>query len=156
MKGFKIILQIMRAVIACDAIAAIYFLHSWLAGVALAAILFTIYRLMPPKKAEMNIDEVEGWKLNEALELTDPHNPTRIKCAVVTTKILNLGVLLIGGPGSGKTIASLSFLKSLRPGLGWLYGEGKGDTDIYRMCVAMDIKVRLFYTKRGFVRAMLF
>ena len=37
MKGFKIILQIMRAVIAGDAVAAIYFLHSWLAVFALAA-----------------------------------------------------------------------------------------------------------------------
>ena len=52
----------------------------------------------------------------------------------------------LGGPGSGKTIASLSFLKSLRPGLGWLYGEGKGDTDIYRMCVAMGCKPDHFFT----------
>lgn len=134
----------MLAVFGLDAIAAIYFMHSWIAGVALAAILAAMYYLTPKKHKVEGV--ADGWYLGPAVELTDPNNPAQTPNANISPKILNLGVLFIGGPGSGKTIAALSFLASLPIKSGWLMGEGKGDTDIYRMAVAMGRKPRHFFS----------
>lgn len=142
--GFRIILLIMLGVFALDCVGAILLMHSWVAALVLAAIAFAMFKLWPRREKRQVSNE--GWNLGPAVELTNPDNPLRIEQAIVSPKILNLGMLLIGGPGSGKTIASLSFLHSLPPDSGWLYGEGKGDIDIFKMCVAMGRKPRHFFS----------
>ena len=133
----KIIALIMLLIFALDMLGAIVLMHSWVAGVLLllaCAAAWPLRRKPAPKAAAV------GWYLGPAVEITNPEQPEQIKAAYIPPKALNLGMLMIGGPGSGKTIASLGYIKSIpgwSPGSGWVYFEGKGDTDIYRMCVAM-------------------
>jgi hypothetical protein len=91
--------------------------------------------------------KVSGWSLGPATELTNPDRPVIVKQAVLASRFLNLGFLAIGSPGSGKTLAALSYIHSLRQtGTGWAFFEGKGDTDIYRKCVAMGSAPRHFFS----------
>lgn len=142
----KIIALIMLSVFALDMVAAIYFMHSWLAGALLLLAFAAAWplRIKPKAKAP-----AVGWLLGPAIELTNPERPGQIEAAYIAPRFLNLGLLMMGGPGSGKTIASLAYIDSLKkhsPGSGWVYFEGKGDTDIYRMCVAMDSAPHYFFS----------
>jgi hypothetical protein len=142
----RIIVMIMLAVLALDLVGAIYLLRSWIAAVALLLVLGVMYVVRPTKKA---VVRAVGWHLGTALEISDPHRPTRVADACISPRILNLGMLLIGAPGSGKTIAALSFLRGIRdhsPGCGWASFEGKGDIDIYKKCVAMGDKPDYFFS----------
>ena len=144
----KIILLIMLAVFALDMAAAVIFLHSWLAGVALLLSLAAAYALL--RKRQTQKAAAVGWHLGPALELSNPDRPERIAQACIEPKILNLGMLFIGGPGAGKTeSATLGFIKSMpehSPGCGWVYFEGKGDIDIYKKCVAMGCAPDHFFS----------
>lgn len=143
----EIIGIIMLAVATLDLIGAAYFLRSWLAAGLTVVPLVGIWWLMPKKSAKA---PAEGWNLGQALELTNPDKPERVEAAYIAPKILNLGMLFIGGPGSGKTeSATLGFIKSLpthSPGCGYAYFEGKGDIDIYKKCVAMGAKPDHFFS----------
>ena len=143
----KIIAGIMLAVFALDMIAALYFFHSWLAGVLLLLSVVTVFLLLYKKQTKT---KRVGWCLGSALELSNPDRPTPVEMAVITPDILNLGMLFIGGPGAGKTeSATLGFIKSMpdhSPGCGWVYFEGKGDIDIYKKCVAMGNRPQHFFS----------
>jgi hypothetical protein len=144
----KIIALIMLSVAALDMLAAIYFMHSWIAGVLLLPTFVAMYLLWPGRRTG-TIDEI-GWCLGPAIELSNPDRPERIANAYITPKILNLGLLFIGGPGAGKTeSATLGFIKAMpehSPGCGWVYFEGKGDIDIYKKCVAMGCLPTHFFS----------
>ena len=143
----EIIAIIMLSVVALDLIGAAYFLHSWIAAALLVPTLAAILWLLPRKATKA---PPVGWNLGPALELTNPDKPERIEAAYIAPKILNLGMLFIGGPGSGKTeSATLGYIKSLpehSPGCGYAYFEGKGDIDIYKKCVAMGAKPKHFFS----------
>jgi hypothetical protein len=143
----KIIALLMLSVVALDMIGAIYFLHSWLAGIFLLAIFVGMFLLLPKKQKQT---QKAGWNLGPALELSNPDRPVQVAKACISAKILNLGLLFIGGPGAGKTeSATLGYIESLpghSPGCGWVYFEGKGDVDIYKKCVAMKSKPRHFFS----------
>jgi DNA polymerase III delta prime subunit len=133
----KIIALIMLTVFALDMLGAIILMHSWVAAVLLVLAFAAMWLLRPKKKIKA---QAVGWYLGPAVELTNPDRPERIEAAYIAPRFLNLGLLLIGGPGSGKTIAALAYINSLKthsPGCGWVNFEGKGDVDIYKMCVAM-------------------
>ena len=137
----------MLGVVVLDALGAAVLLPSaWPLGVALLAGV-GMYWLWPrkPKQAPPT-----GWVLGDALELTNPDRPERIRAACITPKTLNLGMLFIGAPGSGKTeSATLGYIQSLKhhsPGCGWAYFEGKGDVDIYKKCVGMGSKPDHFFS----------
>jgi hypothetical protein len=143
----KIIALIMLVVFALDMLAALYFLHSWLAGVLLLLSVTAGYFLLHQKKTKA---AAVGWRLGPALELSNPDRPTQVEMAVITPDIFNLGMLFIGGPGAGKTeSATLGFINAMpihSPGCGWVYFEGKGDIDIYKKCVAMGNRPQHFFS----------
>ena len=133
----KIIVAIMLGVFALDAALYAYFVHAGAGGlfaIALVGVAFLVVR----KSRVVTPDT--GWRLGAAVELTNPDKPDKVKEAIISPQILNLGLLIIGSPGSGKTVSVLSYLHQLRAhtdGAGWAFFEGKGDTDIYKKCVAM-------------------
>jgi len=133
----RIILAIMLGVFALDAALYAYFVHTS-AGVLFASALFGAGFLVVRRRQV--VTPTTGWQLGAAVELTNPDQPERVKDAIVSPQTLNLGLLIIGSPGSGKTVSVLSYLHQLRThsaGAGWAFFEGKGDTDIYKKCVAM-------------------
>ena len=143
----KIIAVIMLTVFALDMAAAMYFLHSWFAGVLLILSVLAVFLLLYKKQTKT---KRVGWCLGPALELSNPDRPTPVDNAIIAPNILNLGMLFIGGPGAGKTeSATLGFIKSMpdhSPGCGWVYFEGKGDIDIYKKCVAMGCAPQHFFS----------
>ena len=143
----RVILLWMLTVLALDCwIAALLFHNRVLTASAVVMSLFSVfcvYRPVTRKKSR----ERTGWKLGPAVELTNPDRPESIQNAVLSERFLNLGFLAIGAPGSGKTIAALSYIQSIgqrSPVHGWAFFEGKGDTDIYRKCVAMNCAPKYF------------
>lgn len=133
----KIILVIMFGVFALDAALYAYFVHAG-AGALFAGALMSAAFLVARKRQV--VTPTTGWRLGAAVELTNPDQPERVNEAIVSPQTLNLGLLIIGSPGSGKTVSVLSYLHQLRThstGAGWAFFEGKGDTDIYKKCVAM-------------------
>ncbi len=137
----KIIALIMLSVFALDMVGAIYLMHSWLAGLPLLFSLAAMFALLRTMRTQQTKTAEVGWYLGPALELSNPDRPAQVEKAYIAPKILNLGMLFIGGPGAGKTeSATLGFISSMKehsPGCGWVYFEGKGDIDIYKKCVAM-------------------
>ena len=133
----KIILAIMLGVFALDAALYAYYVHVG-AGVLFASALVGAGFLVVRRRQA--VTPATGWRLGSAIELTNPDQPDKVKEAIISPQILNLGLLIIGSPGSGKTVSVLSYLHQLRAhtdGAGWAFFEGKGDTDIYKKCVAM-------------------
>lgn len=107
---------------------------AWLSFILPVVALGFIYLAIKiaPKEEEFNV--VDGWKIEEAAEISDPENPV-IAPAVLDIKSLNLGMLVIGGPGAGKSMMAMAvqeFNKQYRPDNGSAYFEGKGDFDIYQ------------------------
>lgn len=142
----KNVLRAMLFVFSLDMLAASVLVRSWTAGGLLllaCAFAWPLRFKAAPKSAAI------GWDLGPAIELTNPERPTRLKSAFIHPRFLNLGMLIMGGPGSGKTISSLAYIKSIRtwsPSSGWVYYEGKGDTDIFQMCVAMGCPPDHFFS----------
>lgn len=91
-----------------------------------------------------------GWPLGNALEITNPDAPVFVPQAQIPANTLRLGLLALGGPGSGKTESVLlGYLKALpehAPGAGVAVFEGKGDIDIYKKCVAMGCPPDHFFS----------
>lgn len=138
----------MLCVLLLDFIAAGVF-HSWIflapAVLLAGAIAFLVGRLFKAKETT-----AQGWELGPALEITNPDRPVKVKNAVIDRKIIKLGMLSKGAPGAGKTESvALGYLHALpryEPKAGWMYFEGKGDTDIYRKCVAMGAAPDNFFS----------
>ncbi len=146
LNSFKVILRIMLAVFAADFAAATYLMRSWLSAMLLAATLAGLYALRPRQVAQ---PPAVGWELGSAIELTDPDSPLSIEKVFIGPSALNLGILIIGGPGSGKSVATLAYIDSIKkwsPKSAWAYFEGKGDTDIKRKLDAMGCKPDHFFS----------
>ncbi len=81
-----------------------------------------------------------GWRIGDALEVSDPHKPVAVKDAVVPTAYMALGALCLGSPKAGKTesvlLGILDQMPTFWPGSGYAVFEGKGDIDIYKKHVA--------------------
>lgn len=147
----RIIASIIFTVFALDFFLAAVFFQSalpFLFGVGSLALVYVVLRSSRPRVNQLK--EKEGWVLGEAMELTDPDHPVSCPRAVLSPQVLNLGVITIGAPGSGKTESVL--LNQIRaiyrysPGSGWAVFEGKGDIDIYKKCVAMGAKPTHFFS----------
>lgn len=76
-----------------------------------------------------------GWIIQEAQEISNPDFPV-VEPAILDNKSLDLGMLVIGGPGAGKSVMAVDVMEyTASRGFGFSYKEGKGDFDIYRMYV---------------------
>lgn len=145
----KIIVLIMLAVVVIDAaVAAVFFQSAVLAGFAGAVALGAVALARTLKRAPMIA--ATGWQLGVAKELTNPDMPTTWPNAILTPKTLNLGMLVIGAPGAGKTesvmLGYLDALGRFAPNGGWAFFEGKGDIDIYKKAVSMGRPPRYFFS----------
>lgn len=110
--------------------------HSAFAGAG-ALLLGALALVVWPGSGRLSPVLPGGWVLGPAQELTDPDHPTA-GTAVLSDQALNLGFLVLGAPGSGKTESvELGLLFALPKASGWSYFEGKGDLDIYKKCCSM-------------------
>lgn len=117
--------------------------YAYWAGLALLTFVFPIGSLLlffvsfkAVKRVE-TFDVQEGWTIDEAAEITNPENPI-VAPATLDIKSLDLGMLVIGGPGAGKSMMAMAlqeFNYKFRPECGSAYFEGKGDFDIYQTFV---------------------
>jgi len=146
----NIIFSIMLFVVIVDFLVlalAVHFLFA-LAAIPFCYFIFILLRKRNSVIASASAS-VAGWELGRALELTDADRPEVVERAYIEPGILNLGLLMIGSPGSGKTVGVLSYIYQLRqhtPGAGWALFEGKGDTDIFRKAVAMGCAPDYFFS----------
>jgi len=118
---------------------------SFVLPVVVALLLYAAVKAVP--KPEV-FDVKEGWTIQEAAEITDPENPV-IAPATLDIKSLDLGMLMIGGPGAGKSMAAMAiqeFNSQYRPNNGSGYFEGKGDFDIYQTYVAATGEPDYFFS----------
>jgi hypothetical protein len=133
----RIIVALMLAVLALDAGLYAYYVNP--AGILFVSVAVGGMWAIVLRKRAAHVT-LNGWSLGSAVELTNPDRPSAVRSAVIAPEALNLGMLIIGSPGSGKTVSVLSFLHQLQShslGSGWAFFEGKGDIDIYKKCVAM-------------------
>ncbi len=119
---------------------------SWwgLSGLVLAGLF--LYLTHSSSKLEKVI-KAEGWELGEGLDIENPDRPKKVN-VVLEDEALNLGLLFIGGPKSGKSIAAIGCLQYLcteRKG-GWCYWDGKGDLEIYQQTVACGAEPDRFFS----------
>lgn len=138
-------LRITGVVIAMDLLWAAYFITPF----ALALLIFVPLFFWGAKKLKNEETSIEasGWVLGRGLDIANPEHPVD---TVVTLedKAIDLGLLCVGGPGSGKSIMAIGLLKYLceqRNG-GWTYWEGKGDLDIYQRVVACGAAPDRFFS----------
>ncbi|MDX1694888.1 MAG: TraM recognition domain-containing protein [Ketobacteraceae bacterium] len=92
-------------------------------------------------------DPAIGWDIGEGIDIDNPDQPRKVR-VVLEDNALNLGMLAIGGPMSGKTVMAIGFLHYLdqhRQG-GWAYWEGKGDREIYQQVCACGAKPDRFFS----------
>lgn len=123
---------------------------SALAVVLCALVIWAWY----PQRPERG-DQVNGWVLGPGWDIANPNHPRVLKSFVLQDKLLNLGFLGLGAPGSGKTVSlSIGFLYYLSvlyasrtsERLGWAYFEGKGDGEIYQQAVACGAEPDYFFS----------
>lgn len=133
---------IMLAVLMLDAVSAAVFFSSWVMSVVAVVllVLLVLGMVLALRKRRMDVP-AHGWFLGRAVELSNPDQPVTQANAMISGDVLNLGLLALGSPGAGKTesvmLGYLSAMDEHSPRSGWALFEGKGDTDIYKKCVAM-------------------
>lgn len=101
------------------------------------------------RNSRLQSDELVGWKIGEAVELSDPLNPQRVD-GVIPATYMGLGALCLGAPKAGKTesymLGILDQLSEFWPGSGYAVFEGKGDIDIYKKTVASSGAPDFFFS----------
>lgn len=141
---------IMLVVLSIDFAVAGLFLNGLFMLLALLFVMMIIGLSIYRWRQQHILPEVAGWQLGEAVDMSDEHEIKRIKNAVLPYKAINLGIMAIGGPGSGKTESiALAFFYSMpqaMPGSGLAFFEGKGDIDIYKKAVASGRKPDYFFS----------
>jgi len=119
---------------------AAYLYSFWFYFIALIPLAFGVVSFFIRHKNIHTLPGMQGWQLGEAVDLSDDHSTTKVDNAVLSYEAINLGILAIGGPGSGKTesiaLAFFSAMPTALPGSGLAFFEGKGDIDIYKKAVA--------------------
>lgn len=146
----KIVVLLMLSVACVDLFLAAVFFESWqiaAVGIMIPAVIGGIaYRkFLRRRKASSG-----AWLLGAATELSDPDHPVRVRSAILTPQVLNLGFLAIGSPGAGKTdsvmLGYIKALEKISPHGGWAFFDGKGDVDTYKKCVAMGREPDHFFS----------
>ncbi len=149
MAGLKAIIAVVLLVLAADTAAAAVFFHTWQPAAAWlipGGLLISVRKL----RRRRTYPDDAGWVLGTAVELGDPDRPRRIARAALSAEALNLGLIAIGAPGSGKTdsvmLGLISAFSRRSPRGGWAFFDGKGDIDTYRKCVGMGCAPDHFFS----------
>lgn len=121
------------------------FISWWamLAAIVPGALLFCYFKITP--KSERL--QIHGWDIGQGVDVNNPDQPKSVN-VTLEDKALNLGMLGIGGPGSGKTIAAIGLLRyfTFSRKKGWAYWDGKGDLDIYQSAMAAGACPDFFFS----------
>ncbi|KAF0190546.1 MAG: Uncharacterized protein FD165_2627 [Gammaproteobacteria bacterium] len=92
----------------------------------------------------------EGWRIGNAVEISDPNKPVIVNDAIVPAAYMSLGALCLGSPKAGKTesvlLGILDQLDAFWPDSGYAVFEGKGDIDIYKKKVASTGPTDYFFS----------
>ena len=139
------LLFVTGVVLLIDTTLLVVFDSGWSAfGYGLSMVFFYLARKTAQKEETLH---ASGWDIGPGLDIENPDQPKKVH-VVLEDKALNLGLLAIGGPGSGKTIMALGSLHyyTTQRGGGWCYWEGKGDLDIYQKCVACGAAPDKFFS----------
>ena len=138
----KTVAGIMLFVLGADAAVTAVILHAWQPAALWFAITIPAVAFASRGRIAQTMADRAGWKLGAATELSNPDRPRRVAQAVLSWDMLDLGLIAIGAPGSGKTdsvmLGHIDALRRRRPHGGWAFFDGKGDVDTYRKCVGMD------------------
>lgn len=99
-----------------------------------------------------------GWSLGAGKDVTYPDKPADVENVVLPEKVLNLGFLALGGPGSGKSesvaigfmhyLANMHHQKTDRhhKKIGFSFFCGKGQKDIYQKSVSAGVQFDYFFS----------
>ncbi|MHB8453229.1 MAG: type IV secretory system conjugative DNA transfer family protein [Acidiferrobacterales bacterium] len=131
----------MLSVLMADLAAAALLFHAWQPAAIEVMILTSLVIGMKRARTKIARTACGAWVLGKGVEISDPDHPVNVPVPFVTHDVLNLGMLVIGSPGAGKTDSvMLGHIRALRErpdGGGWAFFDGKGDVDTYKKCVGM-------------------
>ncbi len=123
--------------------------HSYFHVLSLLSMLGLVAIFFFARKRQSLLPTIAGWQLGPALDLSTP-KPKTVDNAVISREAINLGILALGGPGSGKTesiaLALFYALPEALPNSGLAFFEGKGDIDIYKKACASGRKPDKFFS----------
>lgn len=137
-------------VLCIDLLFVAYLYSVWFYAAAVVPLVIGALYFRMRQRQKTTLPYETGWQLGAALDLSDEHTTQQVNNAVLSIKAINLGILAIGGPGSGKTesvaLAFFSALPTALPGSGLAFFEGKGDIDIYKKAVAAGRSPDYFFS----------
>lgn len=147
----KIILVIILFVIGIDSVLYASFLNEPYAyGVAALLLVLSGYLSRSWFRVSRKSKGIVGFSVGDAMEVTDPGKPVRVIDARISAATFNLGTLVIGSQGSGKTESVLLGLsdaqKTVLPKTGHALFDGKGDIDIYKKYTARNGQPDYFFS----------
>lgn len=134
----RIIILVSLVIAALDAAFFAWVLPSWMMAVSAPVLVVLAFVLLRRWFAYKLPEITEGLRLGDGVDVSNPDQPRPVNNVVIPFSILNLGALILGAPGAGKTVTTVSMLNTYTKQLscGWAMFEGKGDTDIYKKTVA--------------------
>ncbi len=146
----SVIAGILLFVLGIDAVAASIFYRAWQPVVLTVAFAVTVAVLVRCVRQAQRSVNCDGWLLGAAIEVSDPDRPRRVAAARLSWDVLDLGLIAIGAPGSGKTdsvmLGYIGAHGEYRPRCGWTFFDGKGDVDTYRKCVGLGCAPDHFFS----------
>jgi len=128
-----------------DAIYMGVFVHIGFSALMLPALI--TYQWLYKSKTTKSKKKVIGLELGKGVDIGNPDTPITVD-VVLEEKALGLGVLFVGSPGSGKSIAAIvlsEYYTKFRK-IGWCYWEGKGDKDIYQKAISCGAAPDKFFS----------
>ena len=120
-----------------------------LAAVIFCGWLFVGYRYL--WLARPMVESVSGWYLGEGIDIYQPEKPIRTK-VIIEQSMIDLGLLVVGSPSSGKTLSAgiglMAYLANLKRDyrVGFAWHDGKGDKDIYQYACAAGLSFDYFFS----------
>lgn len=147
----RIVLLVMLAGLALNLSLMAWFFSSWLSlGLATGIVLLGFYLLRRWYHRKPMQSITQGWRIGDAIELSNPNSPELVNDAVLPVAYMGLGALCLGSPKAGKTesmlLGILDQMPNFWPGSGYAVFEGKGDIDIYKKKVASSGAPDFFFS----------
>jgi len=173
-QAFQVLMAVWMLIMAANFIVLGLSVHlSFLVGSLLSVLFFVALIVLAVRagNVEASLSGLIGCDMGVAVDLENP-SENKTRRFILQDKVMNLGLLLVGAPGAGKTFAMVYlvyYLTVIQPQqvaeakqgkkwfwqkkepleikrAGYLYNDGKGDLDIYRYLVASGAEPDLFFS----------